>query len=515
MSDARPDFTRSILRVINKSAEVDFANPFLPQADLSNSTGTAYFISKHVLVTCYHVVANTQELFLERDDESEGVTNSVKAKLLYICPNIDLALIYHGKMEGEPLQVAADIIIRKEDTLVGRGFPAGATTLHANKGVVSRYEDELIVVDTPQNPGNSGGPMFDENNVVVATCNAGIPSLNNMSFGIPSPFVHQAVSEYLTLRTGNPVQWEHNWASFRPNLLDAEAARQVAEKAKPVLALRPCEDFSMQRGNRTLLASRKSSRGGAMVMKLLKGGPSDRAGLKQGDLVVSVNNKRLSPDGLVLGFPGKGQSAKLKTYLLSLRPGDPLDIQVLPKGTMKLRTVNSKATSALDRKVTAVFTEVDEIDYEVFAGLVFENLALNHADLPMRSNIEFKTAMQFENLDSPRLIVVNVLPKSFFECKKTVKAGQLVSSVNGIKVNSLKQLRRALDAIIRNDEEEFFIFELATGGEAVIHKVTVAKQDPAIRKRKGLKQSKLMAMLEQRVEGLEFDVDDDCANVDD
>jgi S1-C subfamily serine protease len=521
VSEDRRKWTRSILRVTNKAAELDLSNPYLPQPDLQQSTGTAYFISKHVLVTCYHVIANTQQLLLECD-EGAGCTSSVKARVLFMCPNIDLALLYHPKMEGKPLVVASEDTVQEGDTIFGRGFSLGTTRLHTNKGVVSRYEDHLLVVDTPQNPGNSGGPQFTEKDVVVSTCSAGDFFANNISYGVPSLYTRQAVSEYLTARNGKrksePVRLEHNWRAFSTKQLDDAAAQHAKSNDPPVLVLRPSEDFRMQRGNAMILESRDlqpDKRAGVLVTKLVERGPSQAAGLKRGDLVTRINGLSLNQEGHVLDHPVKGQSAKVKTYFLSLRPGEPVDLEVVSKGTRKPRVVRSRATNARDKGVSVVFPEVDRLDYEVFAGLVFENLCLNHQHLDMRRTIEFDNALQFENLNTPRLIVSNVLPDSFFECKKTVRKGALVTGVNDTAVNSLDDLRAVLAELIEDDDEEFFMFELASGEEAVIHKATVVAQDPKMRQRRGFPESALMQALAARVADWEYEVDDDCANAED
>lgn len=522
VSEDHRKWTKSILRVTNKAAPLDLSNPFLPQPDLQQSTGTAYFISKHVLVTCYHVVGNTQQLLLECD-EGAGCVSSVKARVLFICPNIDLALVYHPKMEGKPLVVAGEDTVREGDTVFGRGFSLGKTKLQTNKGVVSGYEDHLLVVDAPQNPGNSGGPQFTEKDVVVSTCSAGEPWANNVSYGVPSLYTRQAVSEYLTARQGQggkktkPVRLEHNWKAFSVKQLDDEAARHANSNDPAVLVLRPSEDFRMQRGNAMILASRDletNRNAGVLVTKLVDHGASQTAGLKVGDLVTAINGLSINQEMHVLDYPSKGDSVKIKTYFLSLRPGEPVELEVVSKGTRDARVVSSTATNARDNAVSVVFPEVDRLDYEVFAGLVFENLSLNHRDLDMRRTIEFENALQFENLNTPRVIVTNVLPDSFFECKKTVKRGALLTAVNGAQVSSLEDLRDVLSQIIEDDDEEFFMFELASGEEGVIHKVTVVRQDPAMRKRRGVPESELMQQLAAHVDGWEYEVEDDCANSD-
>src|ERR1044071_9815493 len=511
---------KSIVKVINKGTNIDFANPFRPNEPSDESQGTAYYISPHVLVTCYHVVADAQQLLIQVDNDN--IVNNHRAWVVYACPNIDLALLY-THAEAVPLTVAAEDKIEPDDPLVGRGYPLGAPKLNTNRGVVSRYEDHLLVVDTPQNPGNSGGPQFDKRDQVVSTCKAGKLKANNMSYGVLSYYTRLAVSEFLSAVSQEFVSLEHDWARhYSPDVLDSAASSQIHKKSDPVLVLRPSEDFLMQRGNEMLLGSRglppepdQRPLQGVLVTKIIKHSPADKAGLRVGDLLLAIDGKKLSSDGFVLGYPEKNKTAKLKTYVKNGRAGQGITLDVLPKSeklkkNKTVKTVKTVLSSARERAIKGVFAESDDIDFEVFAGLVFENLTQNHGDPDLARELKFMpttelaAALNFENWNTPRLLVVNVLPMSFFACKHTVFPGFLVDAVNDIPVFDLESLRKALTQVIKDKTQEYIVFSLATGGEAVIHKVVAAKQDPGMREMHGYEKSTLMDLLEQNTKGMKF-----------
>lgn len=559
--EAMKKWESSILRIANKAATVDLANPFRTRGDHYEARGTGFNASRHVLPTCYHVIADSQQIFVIDDNNYNH-----RGHLIFACPNIDLALIY-TKHPGVAVKIAPEDRIQPQDTLVARGFPLGSSKLHTNKGVVSRWDEHLLVVDTPQNPGNSGGPQFDEANQVVAITSMGKVKANNISFGIPSLYLRQAISEFLSVATGTRVELEHDWARFDPAELDRVAEEVVARRLGPIIVCRPSEEFEVQRGSEMLLGSRglfgspsspgrSSSEGrrpgkalhppqrsslqtrqkdeesleesdaaaaeieeeeaqesqqprlGVLVSKVMTDSLAHRAGLRRGDILMAINGFGVTFERDVLTKP----PMQIKTFFLNMRAGDPVELHVWRSEPFKLRF---RAASDIERPVPMLFFEVDKVNYEVFAGLVFEELTLNHSELEIKRKDEINKALEFENRATPRVVIVNVLPSCFFACRHTVVAGDILVRVNGLPVSCIATLRAALLAVIAKKDEAYIIFELMRGGEGVVHKIVVVGQDRHMQEQHGFAESELTTALRHATKHLQFNphAGDDCANI--
>jgi hypothetical protein len=251
----------------------------------------------------------------------------------------------------------------------------------------------------------------------------------------------------------------------------------------------------------------------------MHGSASELAGLKRGDMLLSINGKKLSAAGKITDTPRKGQSMYIKTFWMNSRPGDLIELEVISRGQKKARKLQTRAVSARDRAIVLFFPELEIIDYEVFAGLVFLNLNLNireyEDDIAWMNSAEQKAAFRFEDAMESKVVIVNVLPQSFFKCKHTAYPGNLVIAVNGKPVHNLTTLRNVLRQVILDHDEEYFVFELEFGGEAVIHKVVAAKQEPYIRATNSYQESSLAKLLAKNIGDMSYEsaVGDDCAYV--
>ena len=161
-------------------------------------SGTGFAITKlgH-LVTNHHVIDGCQEIKVRSDGEV------LMAKILAFDPINDLAVL---RAEFEPkksLSISKENPRLLEDIYVA-GFPFGdnvSTSIKVTKGIVSSLTGlgnnfSNIQIDAALQPGNSGGPIVNENGIVVAVAVAKLDALavleksgalpENTNFGIKS-----------------------------------------------------------------------------------------------------------------------------------------------------------------------------------------------------------------------------------------------------------------------------------------------------------------------------------------
>jgi hypothetical protein len=121
-----------------------------------------------------------------------------------------------------------------------------------------------------------------------------------------------------------------------------------------------------------------------------------------------------------------------------------------------------------------------------------------------------------ENSYRPQLVVVNLLARSFFACTHTIRVASLITGVNGLQVNSLDTFRAAMKKVLRDQKQEYIIFQLASGEQAVIHKLVAAEQEQSNLEQNGYPESELSRLLQASAEGLSFEsmYDNDCVSAD-
>jgi hypothetical protein len=95
-----------------------------------------------------------------------------------------------------------------------------------------------------------------------------------------------------------------------------------------------------------------------------------------------------------------------------------------------------------------MYPNFEEIEYEVFAGLVIMELALNHIPLLFDVAPELVAYQQPEYIFEDRLIITHVIPGSLANQARFLAIGDELILVNGKRVKTIKQLRSVLNLSI-------------------------------------------------------------------
>jgi serine protease Do len=241
------------------------------------------------IVTNNHVIEGADELIVVLADRRE-----FEAKLVLADPRTDLAIL---KIEaGAPLPALA---WRDSDTVevgdlviaIGNPFGVGQTVTQGIVSAVARTNAGIadyqffIQTDAAINPGNSGGALVTLDGKLVGI-NTAIFSRSGGSIGIgfaiPSNMVRVTVEG---AKEGGVVA--RAW-------LGAETQEVTADIAQSLGLERPA---------------------GVLVQAVFPGGPADGAGIKSGDVILTVNGFEVNDPQSVryrIATAGVGQSATLE-----------------------------------------------------------------------------------------------------------------------------------------------------------------------------------------------------------
>lgn len=153
----------------------------------ARGTGSCFYVKDYDLfVTNSHVAEGFREVTIE-----DNHRNRYLAKVVFANPSLDIAFL---KAEGDfsdlPALYPATEEVSLGDKIYVAGYPFGMP-FTVTKGTVSaprQYMDGYyhVQTDAAVNPGNSGGPMFNENGRVIAVTTSKFTNADNMGFGIPA-----------------------------------------------------------------------------------------------------------------------------------------------------------------------------------------------------------------------------------------------------------------------------------------------------------------------------------------
>lgn len=282
------------ISVVKPLAEGEFpsgAHPGMTPEALGQGSGVIISPGGDVL-TNNHVVSGATTISVKLSDGREldahvvGADVSTDLALLRMEPpdgNLPVASLGDSdKLEvgdwvmaiGNPFGLEATVTV---GVLSGKGRSIGA----------SDYDD-FLQTDASINPGNSGGPLFNTSGEVVGINTAIVPGGQGIGFSIP---INLAKDVCQQLKEKGRVVRGFIGVGIQPLTPALKSALKLDEKVD-----------------------------GALISGLMPGGPAERAGLKVGDVVVSVN-----------GAPARS-SRELLNLVARLQTGTACPFVVLRKG---------------------------------------------------------------------------------------------------------------------------------------------------------------------------------------
>jgi S1-C subfamily serine protease len=178
------------------------------EAEGGVGTGTGFFIgSQGYLVTNHHVVEHRNKFFFYQDKEV------VELKLIAVDKANDLALLKSEKVPEVSFPVATDIVPAGESVITFgypnialQGLEMKSTFGHVNSQSGFTGDVRYYQVDTPIQPGNSGGPVINHYGEVVGVITS-MMSLEgslattgqvsqNVNYALKTPYLMPMLMQY-------------------------------------------------------------------------------------------------------------------------------------------------------------------------------------------------------------------------------------------------------------------------------------------------------------------------------
>jgi serine protease DegQ len=245
------------------------------------------------ILTNQHVVDGADQIEVALADG-----RTATAKVIGSDPETDLAVLKINMTDLPTITLGRSDRSRVGDVVLAIGNPFGVgqtvtmgiiSALGRNHLGINTFEN-FIQTDAPINPGNSGGALVDVNGNLLGI-NTAIYSRSGGSLGIgfaiPVSTARTVLESIIT--TGSVTR---GWIGVEPQDVTPEIA----------------ESFGLQQ------------KSGAIVAGVLQGGPADKAGIKPGDILVSVNGDDIT------------DTTKLLNTVAQIKPGTATKVHVVRKG---------------------------------------------------------------------------------------------------------------------------------------------------------------------------------------
>jgi serine protease Do len=178
-------------KIIEKYKEVviQIATPY--------STGTGFYLDDYnLIVTNEHVIRGNKQVVI-----GGGGFEKQLVPVVYIDEKFDLAFLLPPAAHQMPsVQLAQEDIIEEGDQVVAVGHPFGLKYT-ATQGIVSNtlhQQDDIRYIqhDAALNPGNSGGPLVNNDGKVVGVNTFIIRDGNSIGFSLPFYYLKQTLAEF-------------------------------------------------------------------------------------------------------------------------------------------------------------------------------------------------------------------------------------------------------------------------------------------------------------------------------
>jgi Do/DeqQ family serine protease len=248
-----------------------------PRGPMAQSLGSGVIVDPMgLVVTNNHVIEGMTDVKVSLSDRRE-----LPAKILLRDPRTDLAVLKLTEGAGFPVMELGDSDALEVGDLalaIGNPFGVGQTVTQGIVSALARTQVGIsdygffIQTDAAINPGNSGGPLVDMGGRVVGI-NSAIFSKSGGSVGIGFAIPSNMVKSVVAAAKGGGKQVKRPWLGATLQNLSKDISDGLGLE-------RPA---------------------GALVADLYPKGPAIDAGLKRGDVIVSVDGQ-LADDPEAVGY---------------------------------------------------------------------------------------------------------------------------------------------------------------------------------------------------------------------
>ena len=365
--------------------------------------GSAFFISKDgYLLTNHHVVEDASKVTIRLNDRRE-----IDATVVGSDERTDVALLKVKGSNFPELRTGNVDRLRVGEPVLAIGSPFGFD-YSASAGIVSAKMRNMmgetsvpfIQTDVALNPGNSGGPLFNQNGEVVG--------VNSRIFS--------GTGGYMGLSFSIPID------------VAMDVADQLKKNGK---VTRSYLGVMLQDIDRNLAESYNLPKPeGSLITQVTPNSPAAKSGLKSGDVILKYNGSAIS------------RTSDLLNYLNRTLPNQVIQLQVLRDD--KVRNISATLTTAPDD--TPAKVEQTAQQKGPVLGVTIRNLTANEqSQLDVKGGILVQEVKLGGIAAQSRMIAGDIITQ--INNKAILNSDDFIQSVSELKKGSIARV-----SIIRQNQ---------------------------------------------------------------
>ncbi len=366
------------------------------------SLGSGFFIdSKGYIVTNNHVIENADEITVALSNGKE-----YEAEIIGRDPQTDIAVIKTKSGKDFPaLKLGSSKAMEVGEWVVAIGSPFGlAHTVTAGiisaKGRVigSGPYDDFLQTDASINPGNSGGPLINLEGEVIGINTMIVAGGQGIGFAIPVDLASGIIDQLK-----NRGEVTRGWLGV------------TIQDLKEGMA----EYYGIEGGE------------GVFVVDVVKGDPADSAGIRGGDVILSIQGEKVK------------DARDLTARVALIEVGDEVAVKVMRGGKEKVFKVTVGKRPDAPATGSARELETDELGVTVTPVT---------PELAARLNLDSKEG----------IIVSHVVPESR-GAQAGFRKGDIILEVNRNKVAAVEDVKRFYEEVKKGRKVSFLVKRPASG----------------------------------------------------
>ena len=360
----------------------DFFDHGFKQRSKRSSLGSGVIIdgTRGIIITNSHVIANTGIIKIVLKDEREFT-----AKIVGADPASDLAVLRIETKQPLPsLKLGSYDDLMIGETVIAIGNPFGFSNT-VTTGVISavnrsirtkdRVYHDFIQIDASINPGNSGGPLLNINGDLIGINTAIYAKAQGIGFAIPIAKARKIVSDLI--KHGEVIQ---PWIGVTVQNIDKKLARYLNFPGK----------------------------NGVLVKAVEKSSPANRAGIRNGDILISINNRNIH------------SFEDYHTAMRGFAAGDLLNISIWRNN----KNLNIKIVARL-------------FPLELAPNLAYILLGLKVENLTAKTRLYYKTIEK-------KGVVIAELNRQSYLFGIGAKSGDIIRQIDDLTINNTKDFNKAI-----------------------------------------------------------------------
>ena len=376
-----------------------------PQERKSSALGSGFIIDeKGIVVTNNHVIQDAEDIIVRVNGDEE-----YKAKVIGADPLSDIAVLQlETKDKFTPVAFGDSDKARIGDWVIaiGNPFGLGGTVTSGiisarNRSIgLSRYED-YIQTDASINSGNSGGPLFDMNGDVIGI-NTAILGRNGsigIGFSIPANSAKIVIDQLIEFG-----ETKRGWLGVRIQ----DVTQEIAD----------VEKLDEPRG--------------ALVASVAENSPSEKGGIKAGDIILEFNGVRIN------------QMKELPAIVAKTKVGTKVKVEIWRNKKVITKSI------LLGRLETSDDFKVSEKKSKAPQDIIIEDLKITVRKLTKEDIKTRKLPNQTSGLVITKIGNTSPLLKS-------IEANSIIVEAQKIKIKSVNDLEKIVKDVLKSNQKTILL----------------------------------------------------------